>query len=85
MISYKEAIRIFKNKYPDQTITLVLDYDKDWWVIEAPKNLIETDYDAPYYGVNKKDGRVAYYSPGGDFDTFFAAIENRCVYKNAKG
>lgn len=81
MIDYKKAMEIFRKKNPKRIITTVLDYDKDWWVIEAPESLSQVDYNAPYFGVNKHDGHIANYSPSGDFDTFFDAMNNRQVYK----
>ena len=76
MINGKQAAAAVKTKYPERTVTGVYDYDNEHYIVEAVENVKEVDYDAPYYGVAKSDGKVTCFSPGEDFEKFFKALDN---------
>lgn len=75
-----EVIKKFKREFPELTITRVLDYDKRHFVVEAVKSLDISDYNCPYYGVDKRTGKITSFIPTFDLDAFFDAIENRTIY-----
>jgi len=79
MISAKQAAQQVKKAYPKLTVTMVLDYDDKHFVVEAVESTKETDYNAPYYGVEKSSGKVTCFTPAEDFDKFFDALDNREV------
>lgn len=79
-MDFSEAIKKFKREFPELTITRVLDYDKRHFVVEAVKSLDTSDYNCPYYGVDKRTGKVTSFIPTFDLDEFFDAIEKRTVY-----
>lgn len=79
-MNYKEAIKIFKTEFPDLTVTKCIDYDDEHFVIEAVKDLKQSDYNSPYYAVGKADKQITGFIPSFDLDAFFDAIENRTVY-----
>lgn len=75
----KEALACFKKKHPDLVFKQMLDYDERYYVIEALPPGEKTSFNDPYYGVEKATGVVSYYSPGGEFEKFFDALENRRI------
>ena len=79
-MTFNDAIAKFTSKFPELTATLVIDYDKDHFVIEALKNIDVADYNSPYYGVDKRNGNVTSFIPQLDLDAFFEAVGNRTVY-----
>ena len=79
-MTFNDAIVNFTSKFPELTVTLVIDYDKDHFVIEALKNIGVADYNSPYYGVDKRNGNVTSFIPQLDLDAFFEAVDNRTVY-----
>ena len=71
MITLEQAKELLIKKYPKLQITKAVDYDDEHYVIEAVEDLEKTDYNSPYYGVDKNTGEVTSFSPGADLDYFF--------------
>ena len=76
---------MFKKKHPNLTVTMVIDYDKDHYVVEALKDSTKVDYSDPFYGVNKHTGQVSYFTPAFDLDAFTDALENKVIWINGIG
>lgn len=79
-MNYEKAINIFEKEFPKLTILKCVDYDEEHYVIEAVEDVDATDYNSPYYGVDKKTGKVTSFIPSMDLDAFFEAVENRTVF-----
>ena len=77
MIGVKEAFDRLAKSDPELDIKSAYDYDDNWFLFEALQKGVEVDYDAPFYAVNKADGRVAAFTPAEDFEAFFDCIHNR--------
>lgn len=80
MISYKDAIAFFNKRLPTLVVTRCIDYDETHFVIEAVESLDTANYNSPYYGVDKRTGKVTSFIPSLDLDAFFEAVEDRTVY-----
>lgn len=76
MVKPRKAVDDFKKAHPDLTVTTVLDYDENYYVLEAVKDTSKTDYNAPFFAIGKKDGKIVNFTPGEDFDKFFDAMDN---------
>lgn len=77
MIDLREALSKLSAFDNELEVNSAYDYDDDWFLFEALKKGVEVDYDAPFYAVNKADGRVTAFTPAEDFDAFFDCIDNR--------
>lgn len=75
MITPKQAGDAVKQKYPKFTIGPVFDYDQTHFVVEATEKTNETDFNAPYYAVDKSSGKVSCFAPGDDFDKWFDCLD----------
>jgi len=75
----KEAVASVKKVHPNHVPTQVLDYDNDYYIVEALPKGVDKSSDDPYYAVEKKTGKVYFYHPGGDFIKFFDALDNRAI------
>lgn len=80
MIDFNEAMNRFKIKFKNLTITKCIDYNDDYYVVEAVEDLQLTDYNCPYYGIRKRDGQISAFIPTFDLDAFFEAVYNRTLY-----
>lgn len=80
-MNFNEAISGFHKMFPTLTVTRCIDYDSRHFVIEAVEDLTDANYNSPYYGVDKKNGKVTSFIPSFDLDAFFDAVEKRTVYK----
>lgn len=78
MISVKEAVKIFKDEYPELTITKAANY-KGYWLLCAVRDLNKIDYGDPYYVVDKMNGMIFKFVPAADFKGFINAISNHEV------
>lgn len=76
MITAQQAARQLKKIHPERTITMCLDYDNKHYIFEALIDPKKTDYDAPFYAVDKSSGKVTCFSPAEDLDKFFDALDN---------
>lgn len=74
MITVTEATNIFSKKNPTLTITKAVDYDENYYLIEAMEHPNKPNYGDPYFGVSKKDGSIFNYSPAGDLMKFTKAM-----------
>lgn len=74
-MNVNDAMNAFKKAHPDLEITACYDYDNRYFLFEAPDKSIDKDYNDPYYAVDKNSGKVFYYSPAGDYDKFFDALD----------
>lgn len=72
----------FKKK--GRIVTLVVDYDERFIVVEAVKSLTEVSYDDPYYIIEKKTGKTAPFSIAADPKKFFKAAETRTLFSMKK-
>lgn len=77
---FEDAIKRFKSQFPELIVLRCIDYDDKHFVIEAVENLDITDYNDPYYGVDKDTGEVTGFIPSLDLDAFFDAVEERTVF-----
>lgn len=80
MMNFKQAMNEFIKHSPDLTILRCIDYDSEHYVIEAVKDPNVTDYNSPYYGVDKNTGAISSFIPTFDLPAFFDAVRNRTVY-----
>lgn len=78
MINVQQAITNLNRKYPKRKVTAAIDYDKYWWILEAPEEG-KPDLDAPYYAVNKQTGDIKTYSPMADLDKFSEVYPDKLV------
>lgn len=79
-MEYRNAIDAFAKKFPALTVTRCIDYDKRHFVIEAVEDTTAANYNSPYYGIDKKTGKITGFVPALDLDAFFDAVEKRTVY-----
>ncbi len=79
MINANKAKEIMKRKLPDLTVTSGCDYDEEFFVFEAVKDVNKTDYNCPYYAVSKQVGEVYGFTPMEDLDKFFDAMDTRSL------
>lgn len=79
-MDYRKTIAVFTKKFPNLTVTRCIDYDKRHFVIEAVEDTTATDHNSPYYGVDKKTGKITGFVPALDLDAFFDAVEKRTIY-----
>lgn len=76
MLTKHDAVKKIKEKYPKRRPTQVIDYDDHWFLVAAPSGN-DTDFDSPYFAVNKRVGIVRTYSPLDDLEKFTEAIQER--------
>ena len=81
-MAFRDAMSIFKKKFPKLIITRCIDYDSEHFVVEAVENVSASNYNDPYYGVDKRSGKITSFIPSLDLDAFFEAIDERTVYVN---
>lgn len=69
-----------KQLFPKLIVTRVIDYNDLFYVVEAVKSLNESNYNDPYYAVDKKTHEIRGFIPSLDLDGFFDAMDNRTIY-----
>lgn len=79
-MDYKQAIFEFAKQFPKLKVLRCIDYSNDHYIMEAVEATDVTDYNSPFYAVNKNSGEVTTFIPTLDLDAFFDAVENRTVY-----
>ena len=79
-MDHKKAILEFAKQFPKLTVLRCINYSNEHYIIEAVENPEVTDYNSPFYAVNKKSGEVTSFIPSLDMDAFFDAVENRTEY-----
>lgn len=79
-MNVNKVMSVFRAKFPKLTITRVIDYDREHFVVEALEDLSKLNYNNPYYGVDKKSSKITGFIPSFDMDAFIDAVENRTVY-----
>lgn len=77
MITLSDAQQYLKRKHPSRTITMSLDYDRDWYLFMAVEDPNSIDYDSPWYAVNKSTGSVRSFNPIDQLEKFTEALYNR--------
>ena len=80
MTGVRKFIAAFESANKNLTVTTVVDYDNNSFLVEAMEDLDNPDKNDPWYRVNKKTGKTTPFSPMFEMDKFFDAIENRRVY-----
>lgn len=66
-----EAKSIFSKSHPELTITKIVDFDNDRFVLCAVKDLENKMFEMdPFYSVNKKTKEVQWFSPIEDLEKF---------------
>ena len=75
-----KIIEHFNDQFPKLMVTRVIDYDNQHYVVEAVRNVNVADYNSPYYGVDKKSGKITSFIPSIDLDAFFEAMEKHTLY-----
>ncbi len=81
-MTWQEAKAIFEKEMPELTVTMVTDYDKRHYFIEA----VEDPYDEegefdPAYAVDKKTKKVCSMNVTYDLEKWFESIEKRLKYR----
>lgn len=79
-MDFNQAIAAFIKRFSNLTVLKCIDYDDSYYVLEAVEDPDITDYNLPYYAVDKNNGKVTSFIPTLDLDAFFDALENRTVY-----
>lgn len=74
------AIKLFKKNNPGLTVTTVLDYDNNHYVVEAMKNTNKKDVNGSLYSVDKRTGATAAFSPVLDLKRFRDASMHRMIF-----
>ena len=74
MFSPKEASKILMQKHKNTKLVDCIEYE-DCYIFCG----VEPSGYRNYYSVDKKTGRIEYYSPAGEIDKFINAIENHRV------
>lgn len=77
----EQLISMFNALHKDLTVTAIIDYTRDLYVVEAVRSTSEPDYSDPYYVIEKKTGRTSTFYPMTDLDNFIRAAETRTIYK----
>lgn len=75
MISMKDAAKIVKDKFPNNYPVRVMDFDKNNYLIEAPRSQNEMDMQDPFFIVSKDGKNVGSYNPAGDPKKLIAATK----------
>lgn len=71
MISEEEAKKKFSEKFPELTITKIVDYDNNHFVVCAVRDVDNAFEELdPFYAIDKNNGEVSYFSPAGDLKHF---------------
>lgn len=76
MKSLEECKKIFKNKFPNLTITNVVDLDKNSYVFTALLNPNKVNDNDPFYMINKNTGKISEYNPILDLERYSNALYN---------
>ena len=79
-MDYKKAIFEFAKRFPNLTVLRCINYSNEHYIIEAVEDPKVTDYNSPFYAVNKNSGEVTSFIPALDLDAFFDAVDNRTEY-----
>ena len=79
-MDYKKAIFEFAKRFPNLTVLRCINYSNEHYIIEAVENPEVTDYNSPFYAVNKNSGEVTSFIPALNLDAFFDAVDNRTEY-----
>lgn len=74
-----EAYSLFVSKKHNLTVTSMVDYNQQYFVVCAVEDVNKADYNAPYYAIDKNTGKIVLFTPGEDFDSFFDAVDNRSI------
>jgi len=74
-----KIINIFNKKFPNLTVTKILDSD-DYYVIEAVEDLNRRDYNDPYWAMHKKTNKIIKYNPSFDLESFFELLDKEPSY-----
>lgn len=79
-MNFKQAIKIFEERFPKIKVLKCIDYDNNHYILEAVENPDIVDYNLPYYAIDKVSGKITSFIPTFDLDSFFNAVENRTLY-----
>ena len=80
MMSHKSIADIFNKRFPKSTVIRIIDYNEEYYVVEASEDPNSADTSSSLYGLHKKTGKVTSFSPSVDLDYFFDAVENRTLW-----
>lgn len=69
----KEAANNLRKIHNKLTVTSCKDYDSNYYIFTALEDPNEIDYNCPMYAVNKRTGKVTYFTPMEDLDKFLDA------------
>lgn len=70
MITAKQIYAMFKRHYPELTITEMFNNDSNNVVVVAIENVGLTDYNNPFYLVNRTTGKIIPFNPINDMPNF---------------
>lgn len=68
-MTISNAKNLFERKHKDLTVTRIVDYDKDHFVLVAVKDPSKNDEVDPFYYVDKNDGSDGWFAID-DFEKF---------------
>lgn len=76
----RKALDSFKRANPKLTVTMLIDYDRDHYVVEAVKDLNVMEFD-PFYGIDKRTHAITGFTPAADIEEFYKALRERTLYR----
>lgn len=80
----EEIIKKFKVKFPTNTVSLIVDYDAESYVVCCMENGLSEDYNNPYYIIDKKNGEISGFSVPHNLTKFMQAADKNTIYKTGR-
>jgi hypothetical protein len=80
MMKRPEFVDIFEKRFPNLKVFRCVDYNDDYFIIEAVEDFNTINFGDPFYAINKKNGAIGSFTPAEDPDAYFEAVEKRTIY-----
>lgn len=77
----KKIIDDFKKHFPKLTVTMIADYDKKTYLIEAVEKVGVPCYYNPYFLMRKDGKKCIPYMPTLFIEEFSRAVDERLIYR----
>ena len=77
MMTEEQCKSAFKRRFPKLTITQVVDLDNTSYVVTAVRDPNKTDYNDPFYRVNKKTAKITGFNPMENLKKYSNALYNQ--------
>lgn len=81
MLTYKEVIKIFEEKYPKLTVMYILSYDTKYYILNAIEDPNKISYSDPFYSIEKSTGKIGGYNPTTELDKFAKLARNNMLWR----